>query len=71
MVECAIREAFEETGMHLRNDPEAGGCPCAFYCHPCRHALTNELTHWLWLSGPQASDLDVLCMAYPAEAVVI
>lgn len=24
MVECSIREALEETGLHLRNDPEAG-----------------------------------------------
>lgn len=24
MVECAVREAFEETGMCLLNDPEAG-----------------------------------------------
>jgi ADP-ribose pyrophosphatase YjhB (NUDIX family) len=24
MVECAIREAYEETGMRLRNDPQAG-----------------------------------------------
>ncbi|BDA42752.1 hypothetical protein COCOBI_03-6450 [Coccomyxa sp. Obi] len=23
MVECAVREALEETGVHLRNDPEA------------------------------------------------
>jgi 8-oxo-dGTP pyrophosphatase MutT (NUDIX family) len=25
MVECAIREALEETGLHLRNDLAAGG----------------------------------------------
>lgn len=24
MVECAVREAFEETGLHLRKDPQAG-----------------------------------------------
>ncbi len=24
MVECAVREAFEETGMHLMNDADAG-----------------------------------------------
>ena len=41
-MECAIREAFEETGMHLRNEPEAGGCPCAFCYRPCRHVLTDE-----------------------------
>ncbi len=25
MLECAVREAFEETGMHLLNDADAGG----------------------------------------------
>ena len=25
MVECAVREAFEETGLHLLNDADAGG----------------------------------------------
>ena len=24
MVDCAVREAHEETGMRLRNDPQAG-----------------------------------------------
>ena len=26
MVECAVREAYEETGVRLRNDPQAGDC---------------------------------------------
>ena len=26
MVECAVREAYEETGLRLRNDPQAGDC---------------------------------------------
>lgn len=48
MVECAVREAFEETGMHLLNDADAGephsvgtlrtgsseiqGCCCLEWC---------------------------------------
>ena len=70
-MECAIREAFEETGMHLRNEPEAGGCPCAFCSDPCRHVLTDESPHWPWYGGPQASDLNVVRMASPAKPVVL
>ena len=54
MVECAIREALEETGMHLRNDPEAGGCSRYFCYHPCRHASTDEcalLAMIWWTAG--------------------
>jgi 8-oxo-dGTP pyrophosphatase MutT (NUDIX family) len=38
MMECAIREAFEETGLQLRNDPEAGESMCST-CFILYHVL--------------------------------
>lgn len=38
MVECAIREALEETGMHLKHDPERG----AVGPQPCCRVITNQ-----------------------------
>ena len=49
MVECAIREAFEETGMHLLNDAKAGEAIFTSdlcYCPVCCHHDTQQSVVW-------------------------
>ena len=45
MVECAIREAYEETGMRLRNDPQAGDRAVQLLARHLLHVPLPQLDH--------------------------